>query len=373
MGRGRDQVGPRTPSRSRDRAFLHGVNTAPDGGGTFTHYNRGKRSITLNLKTAAGRDLLIELAKESDVVVNNYSAGVMDRLGLGYEALRAANPRLVVAELSGMGQTGPYRNYVAFGMTLMAMSGAYELTGNPEGSPLMPGYTFTDFAGAAMGAFAIICALRRRNETGSGQYLDLGQYQMGAALFADEQFEYLVTGRQRSREGNVAPGALVHGVYRCAGEDEWCTVAAWTLDDWSRWWTGVIPRTLARTSPNPESAAAHRAEIDAAVERWTCSRASRDVMLTLQARGIDAARVQTARDLMRDDEHLATRGYFQTVTHLSGEIIEIDGMPFRMSATPATVRAPGPIYGADNEDVFHKLLGMPLDEMRRLQAEGVIA
>ena len=111
----------------------------------------------------------------------------------------------------------------------------------------------------------------------------------------------------------------------------------------------------------------------AALERWTRNRGSREVMLVLQARGIEAARVQTARDLMRDDEHLAARGYFQEVMHLIGEVIPIDGMPFRLSATPATVRSPGPIYGADNDDVFHGLLGLALEEVRRLQADGVIA
>ena len=354
--------------------FLHGIDTAPDGGGTFTHYNRNKRSITLNLKMPAGRQLLLDLVKQSDVIVNNYSAGVMDRLGLGYDVLRAANPRLIVAELSGMGQTGQYRSYVAFGMTLMAMSGAYELTGYPDGSPLMPGYTFTDFAGAAMGAFAIISALHWRNQSGAGQYLDLGQYQMGAALFADEQFEFLVTGRRRSREGNAAPGAFVHGVYRNKGPDEWCTIAAWTPEQWSSLAdAGAVPAALAGVVGSLKGAAARRAEIDDAVERWTSKRTSREVMLALQAVGIEAARVQTAHDLMRDDEHLAAREYFQKVTHLTGEVIEIDGMPFRMSATPAAVRSPGPIYGADNEDVFHGLLGLPLEVVRRLQTEGVIA
>jgi crotonobetainyl-CoA:carnitine CoA-transferase CaiB-like acyl-CoA transferase len=325
--------------------WLHGVNTAPDGGATFTHYNRNKRSATLNLKTPRGRELLLELAKKSDAIVNNYSAGVMERLGLGCEVLRELNPRLVVAELSGMGQTGPYRSHVAFGMTLMALSGAYELTGYPDGTPFMPGYTFTDFAAAAMGAFAIIAALRHRDRTGEGQYLDLGQFQMGAALFAEEQFEYLVTGKKRTREGNREEGALVHGVYRCLGADDWCTIAARTDEEWGTLVRlGVIPGWMDRDrragafDPSSQSA-----DVDAAVEAWTLGRDALEVMLELQREGIDAARVQTAAHLVRDDAQLAAREWFQTFTHLSGEEVGIDGMPFRMSETQRAHHTGGPI------------------------------
>jgi benzylsuccinate CoA-transferase BbsF subunit len=355
--------------------WLHRVNTAPDGGATFSHYNRNKRSITLNLKHPRGRDLLIELARHSDAIVNNYSAGAMERLGLGYDVLRAANPRLVVAELSGMGQTGPYARYVAFGMTLMALSGAYELTGYPEGIPFMPGYTFTDFAGAAMGAFAITSALRWRNLSGEGQYLDLGQFQMGAALFAEEQFEYLVTGRQRLRQGNRDDSALVHGVYRCAGRDEWCVIAARTDDEWDALVSiGVIPAWLDEKREQGILAAANlRDEIDTVVEAWTRGRSALSVMLLLQEAGVEAARVQTALDLVKDDAQLAARGWFEEYTHISGEQVGIDGMPFRMSATPAHVRSGGPLYGADNRDVFGGLLGLSDEQIRALEAEGVIA
>jgi crotonobetainyl-CoA:carnitine CoA-transferase CaiB-like acyl-CoA transferase len=354
--------------------WLHHVNTAPDGGATFSHYNRNKRSATLNLKHPEGRALLLELAKKSDAIVNNYSAGAMARLGLGFEELHAANPRLVVAELSGMGQTGPYSRYVAFGMTLMALAGAYELTGYPDGIPFMPGYTFTDFAAASMGAFAIIAALRWRDQGGEGQYLDLGQFQMGAALFADEQFEYLVTGNEPGRQGNFEEGALVHGVYRCAGEDAWCTIAARTREEWqilAR--LGVIPPWLDERYEHVAAApAVSRAEVDAAVEAWTLTRDKLAITTLLQDAGVDAAPVQTADDLVHADPQLAAREWFQEYTHLSGEQVGIDGMPFRMSATPARVRSGGPLWGADNQYVFGELLGLSEAEIRRLEDAGVI-
>ena len=354
--------------------WLHGVNTAPDGGATFTHYNRNKLSATLNLKARRGRELLLQLAAKSDVVVNNYSAGAMDRLGLGYESLRAVNPRIVVAELSGMGQTGPYRPHVAFGMTLMAMAGAYELTGYPDGTPCMPGYTFTDFASAAMGAFAIIAALRHRDRSGEGQYLDLGQYQMGASLFAEEQFEYLVNGVERTRRGNAEPGTLIHGVYRCAGADDWCAIVARADREWDTLVRlGVLPGWLdEKRRGTPLYAEEHREEVDAVVEAWTLPRDSREVMLLLQRHGIDAARVQNSWQIVRDDEQLASRQWFQEFTHLLGDRVGIDGMPFHLTRTPGQVRSPGPVYGADNDYVFGDLLGLRADEIAQLRSKDVI-
>lgn len=356
-------------------AWLGGLNTAPDGGGTFTHYNRNKRSATLNLKHPRGRELFLQLAARSDVVVDNYRAGTLERLGVGYGVLRETNPALIVAELSGMGQTGPYRNFVAYGMTLMAMAGAYELTGYPGGTPLMPGYTFTDFAAATMGAFAITAALRWREGTGEGQYLDLGQYQAGAALFAEEQFEFLVNGIERSREGNAEPGALVHGVYRCAGDDAWCTIEAYSDAEWDALVAlGVIPPwadTARRGDPLYHLHA--RDEIDAAIEAWTLTRDALAVMTDLQAAGVAAARVQTAWHLVHDDPQLAARNWFRTIPHITGVDAGIDGLPFRMSATPGRVDSPGPVYGADNGYVFGELLGLAAAEIRELQEAGVIA
>lgn len=355
--------------------WLHGLNTAPDGGATFTHYNRNKRSATLNLKDPRGRDLLLRLARQSDVMVNNYSAGTMDRLGLGFDVLSEANSRLIVAELSGMGQTGPYRPCVAFGMTLMAMAGAYELTGYPDGNPCMPGYTFTDFAAAAVAAFTIVAALRHRDQTGEGQHLDLGQYQIGASLFAEEQFEYLVNGDNPTRQGNCAPGKLLHGVYKCRGNDEWCAIVVSTDQEWDALVRlGVLPAWVdSKRRTEPLYAARNREELDAVVEAWTLPRDAREIMLLLQAQGIDAARVQNAWHIVRDDEQLASRAWFQEFTHLLGERVGIDGPPFRMSLTSRSEHTGGPIYGADNDYVFGDWLGLSLDEVRRLQDEGVIA
>ena len=347
--------------------WLHDINTFPDGGGGFSNYNRNKLSAQLNLKSAEGRDLFLRLVEKSDVVVNNYSAGAMDRFGLGYETLRDANPGIILAELSGMGQTGPYKRHFAYGHTLMALAGAYELTGYADGTPACPGYTLPDQASGTMGAFAIISALIWRKTSGRGQHLDLALFSTAAALMAEAQMAALVNGENTTRSGNHEPSAFVHNCYRCAGDDEWCVVAVFDEGTWGRL-RGVIGSSL------PESPwGASPLDIDTAIEAWTMQRTPREVMERLQAAGVEAAMAQDARQLVDEDEHLRERGYFETYTHIIGEEVRTEGIPFKLSESPGRVRQGGPMYGIDNPYVYGELLGIPEAEIARLTNDGVIA
>jgi crotonobetainyl-CoA:carnitine CoA-transferase CaiB-like acyl-CoA transferase len=351
--------------------WLNGVNTQPDGGGYFTLHNRNKLGATLDLQSDEGRALFLRLVAISDVVVNNYSAGTLERMGLGYDVLREANPGIIAAELSGMGQTGPYARHVAFGHTLLALSGAYDLTGFPDGPPFMPGYTLADFAGATIGALAICAALHHRRKTGAGQYLDLGQLQIAALLTGEEQLEWLVNGQVARRAGNSEPGALLHGCFACAGDDEWCVIAVWTDDEW---------HALAKALGGPPALRVQgaldrlrqRDEVERTVEAWTRQRPASEVMETLQAAGVEAAMVQTNRDLLEDDAHMAARGFYEQVPHLLGGTHPLEGIPFKMSETPAHLRSAGPVYGGDNNYVFGELLGLDAGEIQRLRESGVI-
>jgi crotonobetainyl-CoA:carnitine CoA-transferase CaiB-like acyl-CoA transferase len=348
--------------------WLHGINTAPDGGGGFTLLNRNKLGATLNLKHPEGKELFKRLAAVSDVVVNNYSAGTMDGFGLGWEVLREVNPRLVMAEMSGMGQEGPYREHFCYGHTLLAVGGEYDLTGYPDGPPIMPGYTYADFASPTIGAFAIVSALISRQTTGKGQYIDLAQVQMTASLTSEAQLAALAGAPPVRRMGNHEPGAMVSGCFRCAGDDQWCVIVVRTEEEWR------ALRSVAGEDRLPAEADEwDTLKVEAAIEKWTQRLSAREVMETLQAAGVEAGRVQNARDLVEDDEHLRERGYFTTYQHLLGEEAFVDGVPFKMSATPGSVRRAGPGYGIDNEYVFGDILGLPLAEIVRLREAGVIA
>jgi benzylsuccinate CoA-transferase BbsF subunit len=347
--------------------WLDGVNTAPDGGGGFTRLNRNKLSATLNLKDPRGVELFKKLVAVSDVIVNNYSAGTMERFGVGYETLRAINPRLIMAEMSGMGQTGPYRGHAAYGQTLMATGGLYELTGYPDGSPQLPGYTYADFASPTIGAFAIMAALIWRQTSGKGQYIDLAQFQVTASLAAEPQFEALVNGTDQTRQGNAEPGTIVHECFKSAGDDEWCVIVVRNAREWAS-----LRQAVGDGLPEQPSMPASP-EALAVIAAWTGQRSSREVMETLQGLGVEAGRVQDIRMLVDDDEHIRDRGYYTTYDHLIGKKAFVDGPAFKMSATPGSVRRPGPVYGVDNEYVFGELVGLDLAEIHSLREAGVIA
>jgi crotonobetainyl-CoA:carnitine CoA-transferase CaiB-like acyl-CoA transferase len=348
--------------------WLHDTNTSPDGGGGFTRLNRNKRAITLNLKEPEGRKLFTQLVAESDVLVNNYTAGTLKRLGVGWDVLREVNPRLIMCECSGMGQTGPYSGHVAYGHTLLALAGAYELTGYPDSHPVMPAYTYADFASPTIAAFAVTSALIWRKHSGLGQYIDLSQFEVTASLLADAQFEYLVNGTQRTREGNAGLGSLIHNVFRCAGEDAWCAIVIRTPSEWSAFRAiadnPLLPEDINLTDDIPS--------LESLIEQWTESRSSAEVMETLQAAGIEAGRVQNTADIVDGDSHIQERGYFETYEHLLGEQVRVDGVPFKMSLTPAHVRKPGPTYGGDNGYVFGELLGLSPERINDLRRANVI-
>lgn len=352
--------------------WLHGMNTAPDGGGGFTTGNRNKLSVTVNLKQPRGRDLFKALVAVSDVVVNNYSAGTMERLGLGYAELSRVNPGIVVAELSAMGQTGPLARSVAYGQTLMALVGAYEQTGYADGPPVMPHYTYADWAAATIGAFAITAALRWRRTSGLGQYLDLGQLQIGAALMGESQLEALVNHDAPTRRGNSEPGTLLHGCFRCMGEDEWCVISVRTDLEWDALRCVLGDPPALQTRPSLDRPGSDRARIEAAVEDWTAQHSADAVMTLLQGAGIEAAKVQTARDIVETDPHLRQRGFLDEVMHLTGEPVRTEAVPFKMSATPAHVRTAAPIYGIHNEAIFRELLGVSAAAYEELYALQVI-
>lgn len=346
--------------------WLHDVNTFPDGGGSFGNLNRNKLGATLNLKSDAGKALFCRLAAVSDVVVNNYRAGTMDAFGLDYDVLSAINPGIIMCEMSGMGQTGPYSGHVTYGQTLMAVAGCYEQTGEPDGTPLLPGYTYADFASPIIGSFAIGAALLWRRESGRGQYIDLAQFQVTASLMAESQLEALVNGTVRTRRGNAEPGTLVHNCFRCSGDDSWCTIVVRTREEWA------VLRSVAGDALPEDPTGVDRTQLEAAIEAWTRQRDARTIMDALQAAGVEAARVQTAKDLVEDDEQLRARDYYGWYDHILGERAIVDGIPYKMSLTPGAIRRGGPAYGMDNEYVFGELLGLPSGRIAELSAGGVI-
>src|SRR3954470_14887185 len=319
----------------------------PPGGGdsyTWKLLGRNKRAIVLDLKTDAGRDALLDLATDADVLIENFRPGTLERLGVGPDVLLARNPRLVVLRVTGFGQDGPYAARPGFATMAEAMSGFAAINGEPEGPPLLPPIALTDEVAALAGAFAVMVALRHRDATGEGQVIDVNllesMLQMMSALpSAAAHLDY-----EQPRLGSGIPYTVPRGTYRCA-DDRWVAISTSAESVAHRvlelLGLGHDPRFTTF-----EGRAAHREELDQAVAEWIGARPLADVLAAFERAEAAIAPVYSMHDLLADP-HVKARSVF----------IEVDGVVMqapvaRMSRTPGEVRWAGRPLGADTEEVL---------------------
>ncbi len=340
----------------------------------FTDWNAGKRFIALDLTNAHAVALAKRLVARCDVVVENYSTGVMEKLGLGYAELRTVKPELIMLSTSGYGDTGPCRKYVSWGPNIEALSGLSTLSGFPQRECTVTQYAYPDALSALHGLFAILCALDHRGRSGHGQYINLSQYEATVGVIGGVLMDYLANGREPRRLGNGSRYAAPHGCYRCRGEDRWCAIAVFTEAEWERF-CGLVGRPEWRADPRFATLAArlqHAAELDALIEAWTASRADYEVMALLQQADIAAGVVQNVEDQMLRDRQLAARRFFESIEHRTKGPVIATGIPLGLTATPGRTRGTGAAIGEDNQYVFGKVLGMSDDEIRAGIAAGAI-
>src|SRR5579871_982182 len=283
--------------------------------GYFNQYNQGKRSLTLNYAKPGALEIAKRLVAASDIVTNNFAAGVMDKLGLGYEELRKIKPDIIMISLSGYGDTGPYHKYVAYGPAQVPLSGLSSLTGYKGWPPMHSGFSYADPNAGVHGAFAIVAALIHRSKTGEGQYIDMSQWEAMMALLPEGILEYTFNGSEPDRMGNADPWMAPHGVYRCLDRPE--QVAGNTIDqfvaiacaDDAEW------AALARLMGRPELAAdmqfatlrarkANEELLDKMINQWTSNQRASDVCEALQKAGVAAAVVADNKFLSEEDVHL---------------------------------------------------------------------
>ncbi len=340
----------------------------------LTDWNAGKRCIGLDLTNGAAITLARRLAAHCDIVVENYSTGVMDKLGLGYAELRQARTDIIMLSTTGYGDSGPYRGYVTWGPNIEALSGLSSLSGFPERDCTVTQYAYPDAISALHGLFAVMCALDHRGRTGRGQYINLSQYEATVAVIGDVMMEYLANGREPQRLGNRARHAAPHGCYRCKGEDRWCTIAVFTDDDWRRF-CDAVGRPEWQADPRfatMSARLAHVTELDALIGEWTATRTDYEVMHLLQQAGIAAGVVQNVEDQVRRDPQLAGRHFFEEIPHAKKGRVVATGIPVGLTGTPGRTTGAGIALGQDNEYVFRQLLGLTAEEMAEYVAAGAI-
>lgn len=336
--------------------------------------NRNKRSVTVDLRTDRGRELLLQLAGISDVVCDNFRAGVMDRHGLGRKALHAIRPELVIFSLSGAGQWGPWNDIATYAPTVCSLAGLNTLIGYPGEAPLgrmQPPYGDTN--AGLYGALAIMYAILRRRQTGRGAFIDLSQWESALSGMVEALLDYQMVGSVPSSIGNASPDLCPHNNYRCLGGDSWMSIAVGTQTEWRALCVGLGHPELAddRRFADGYLRWSNREALDAEIEALTSLRHAEELEQDLRVRGVAAARVLDIAGQFADPQ-LQSRGVYVEVEHpiVGAELIY--GNPWRLSKTPAVVRKAAPVLGEGNDYVLKELLGLSDEEVGRLVEEKVI-
>ena len=342
--------------------------------------HRDKRAAAINMANPRGVELARRLAAKSDLVIDNFSARVMRGWGMDYESLAKIKPDIICISMSGLGHTGPLRNYVSYGPTLQALAGFTRLMTDERGEPAGYGYSYADMAGGYTGALAALIALWHRRRTGRGQFVDLSQFEAVASLVGPALLDIAVNGREqepprwRSQEAPAAP----HGAYRCRprgdDDDRWIVIAVRSQSEWERFaaalgnppWTAEPKfRTLYLRMRN-------RQDLDANVARWAAGQNAEEAAAALQAAGVAAGVVLNGADLCAGDPQLKEREFYAEVKLPEGGTTRVPGVPMKLSATPGSIRTASPLVGEDNDYILGELLGLSGAERAALAADGII-
>ncbi len=341
--------------------------------GYYNTWNRNKLGITLNLNKPQGLALAKRLVGISDAVVENFTPRVMANWELDYPSLKKLKPDIIMLSISTMGQTGPWRDYVGFGPTVQAFSGITYLTSFPGKPPLGLGTSYADHIAGLIACLALLGALEYRQRTGEGQYIDVSQVEAMSSLLGSAVLDYTLNGKEVKPEGNSSTHAAPYGVYRCRGDDRWCTVAVFKDKEWEGFKRalGNPIWTEDKRFATPASRLENSDELDRLVEEWTGKHMAEEVMALLQEQRVAAGVVQDASDLANDPQ-LRARGFFIELDHPELGKTVSDATPIKLSDTPAKYSRAAPVQGQDNDYVYKQLLGMSEDEVAELKQQGVV-
>lgn len=347
-----------------------GIEPSLNTSGMFNQWNQGKRSIAIDLRTDVGRDLVKELVQEADVLVQNFATGVMGRMGLGYDDLRKINPKLIMASISGYGQTGPYKEYMGYGPATGPLSGLSYVSGYPDGGPEETGVAMPDPTAGITAAYGVVAALLRRDERGVGEHLDVTLWEATAALNIEAWMEYSLNGEEAERIGNRDPHMAPHGCYAAVGEDQWVTIACENENQWTAL-RKIIPGTDDARFDSLSLRKKQEDELDELVAAWCITRDRWFITGLLQEAGIAAFPSFTCQDIV-EDPHLNYRGFIERLDHPEVGIRAHTGIPWRMNERPNGVRKAAPCLGGDTDAVLAEVLKKDLELINSMRAKGVL-
>ena len=355
-------------------------------GGTFQNLNRGKRSLTLDLRNEESQQIIKDLVSVCDVVLENFTPRVMARFGLDYASLKAYKPDLIMVSNTGYGHSGPWSNFGAMASALEPTHGTGAFMGymeqGPEGRlvegdvPNKMGNSYSDFLASWTALGALMASLLRRSRTGQGQWIDLAMYQTGTSVIGTGLLDFAFNDRRTQRIGNRHPFLSPHGVYRCQGHDQWVAIAARDDADWVAICRAIGQPELTSDAlfADPIARRQHQETLDEIISAWTSGQTSYQVTETLQTAGLPAGAVLTAKQALTDPQYIE-RGFFETV-HNPPEVELRDkgyvGRGWKFSKSEARIKGPAPQLGEANEYVLGELLGVDQTRMKAFAEDWTI-
>ncbi len=333
---------------------------------------RNKKSVTCNLRAREGQELIKRLVAQSDIVAENFRPGTLERWNLGYEALKAVNPGLIMVRVSAFGQTGPYRERPGFGRIAAAVGGISYLSGHPDRPPVTPGTpTIPDYLAGVMGALGALIALQHRQRTGEGQVVDVALYEPILRMLDELIPVFGATGHVRERIGSGTEYVVPHNHYR-ARDGRWLAIACTNDRMFDRLLRAMERPDLGERYATMAERLRLREELDGLIQQWVGGRDAGEALGRLEAAEVPSSLVYSVRDLF-EDPHLKARENIVAVPNPLGGLLHMVGVVPRLSLTPGSIRSAGPLSpGASNNEIYRGRLGLSAEELAALQEDGVI-
>ena len=340
----------------------------------FLLFNANKKSLTLNLKTARGKELFRGLLAKSDVLLENFGPGALDRLGFGWPALQDINPRLIYASIKGFGTYGPYSDYKSYEPIAQAMGGAMSITGFPENPPTTVVPAIGDSGTGMHMAIGILAALQQRHKTGRGQQVEVSMQDAVVNIIRVSLRDHQRFGHAMPRRGNQLGQTVPATIYPCAGggPDDYAFINAWEQPQWLAMTQAMGRPDLAEDPRFKEPAGRwqNRDALNAVVEEWTRARPKHEVMRVLGAAGVPCGAVQDTGEVLADP-HLKARDMIIDIDYPTRGAYRTVGCPVKLSDSPAEVSRP-PLLGEHTADLLGELCGVDAAEVGRLHDDGIV-
>lgn len=350
----------------------------------YAIWNRNKRALALDMSQEDAKEVAKSLVSQADVVIDNFSLGVLDRWGIGFDDISAFNDQVIYVQMSGMGSGGPWSDFVTYAPTIHALAGLTYTTGVPDGGPIGLGFSYNDHQAGLHGAVAILSAIEARRQTGKGQRIDLAQFEVGAAMIGVSLLDYFVNGKEAKPCGNRLPYDTFapHGCFQCRADgddildERWLAIVCRDDDEWQALGAVMGDPDWCREEAfrSREARCENADELDRHISAWTRDQDANELMYTLQSAGVPAGIVQTGIDLAESDPQLQAHEFirFMDEPHPRLGKTFADRLPIYFEKTPCEIYERSRLLGEDNVSVLADWLGMSEDAVRAGEEAGFL-